>query len=138
MPCIILEALRITSLPKTLFRKAMQDVVINGYTIPKGWAVVLHLLGMRLDSDLFPDPLTFNPWCWEEASAAKIASTLLPFGGGPRYCPGSELAKLEASIFLHHLVTKYNWELAGDDKTSWFPDTSLSGHLPLKLTDRKQ
>lgn len=30
-----------------------------------------------------------------------------PFGGGQRLCPGIDLARLEASIFLHHLVTQF-------------------------------
>jgi len=30
-----------------------------------------------------------------------------PFGGGQRLCPGLDLARLEASIFLHHLVTQF-------------------------------
>ena len=29
------------------------------------------------------------------------------FGGGLRYCVGSELAKLEMGVFLHHFVTKF-------------------------------
>ena len=30
-----------------------------------------------------------------------------PFGGGQRLCPGLDLSRLEASIFLHHLVTNF-------------------------------
>ncbi|KAK4395129.1 3-epi-6-deoxocathasterone 23-monooxygenase CYP90D1 [Sesamum angolense] len=30
-----------------------------------------------------------------------------PFGGGQRLCPGLDLARLEASIFLHHFVTQF-------------------------------
>lgn len=32
-----------------------------------------------------------------------------PFGGGQRLCPGLDLARLEASIFLHHLVTNFRY-----------------------------
>lgn len=34
-------------------------------------------------------------------------SNFTPFGGGQRLCPGLDLARLEASIFLHHLVTQF-------------------------------
>jgi Cytochrome P450 len=35
-------------------------------------------------------------------------STFMPFGGGQRLCPGLDLARLEAAIFLHHLVTTFS------------------------------
>lgn len=33
----------------------------------------------------------------------------MPFGNGTHACPGNELAKLEISVLLHHLTTKYRW-----------------------------
>ncbi|KAF7843474.1 3-epi-6-deoxocathasterone 23-monooxygenase isoform X2 [Senna tora] len=35
------------------------------------------------------------------------SSIFTPFGGGLRLCPGLDLSRLEASIFLHHLVTQF-------------------------------
>jgi cytochrome P450 len=57
----------------------------------------------------------------------------LAFGGGPRLCPGADFAKLEISIFLHHLVTKYQWELCGGDEVSYFPVPKLSKGLQLRV-----
>lgn len=34
-------------------------------------------------------------------------NTFLPFGNGVHACPGSELAKLEMFVLLHHLTTSY-------------------------------
>jgi len=31
----------------------------------------------------------------------------LPFGYGSRYCPGSDLSKLEITIYLHHFLLNY-------------------------------
>ncbi|KAK0597603.1 hypothetical protein LWI29_026813 [Acer saccharum] len=38
-----------------------------------------------------------------------------PFGGGPRLCPGNELARVELSVFLHHLITRFSWVPAEED-----------------------
>ncbi|KAK9943983.1 hypothetical protein M0R45_009569 [Rubus argutus] len=39
--------------------------------------------------------------------ACLIPFSFLGFGSGQRMCPGINLAKLEISVFIHHLVCKY-------------------------------
>ncbi|GJN02624.1 hypothetical protein PR202_ga19994 [Eleusine coracana subsp. coracana] len=56
-----------------------------------------------------------------------------PFGGGPRLCPGSELAKIEAAFFLHHLVLNYRWRINGDDIPMAYPYVEFQRGLPIEI-----
>lgn len=57
----------------------------------------------------------------------------MSFSGGPRLCPGAELAKMEMAVFLHHLVQKFTWELAEHDYPVSFPFLGFPKHLPIKV-----
>lgn len=60
-------------------------------------------------------------------------NNFLPFGGGPRLCAGSELAKLEMAVFIHHLVLNYHWELADMDQAYAFPFVDFPKGLPIRV-----
>jgi cytochrome P450 family 26 subfamily A len=62
----------------------------------------------------FPDPDKFEPSRFEGAGPA--AFTFVPFGGGPRMCPGNEFARMEIALILHHLVTRFSWTLVHPDE----------------------
>ncbi|KAL4368717.1 hypothetical protein GQ457_05G032040 [Hibiscus cannabinus] len=58
------------------------------------------------------------------------------FGGGPRLCPGYELARVEISVFLQHLVTQFSWVPAEEDKLVFFPTTRTQKRYPINLRRR--
>lgn len=105
---VIDETLRVVTFSFVVFREATKDVNISGYTIPKGWRLLVWFRGVHLDSEVYPDPMQFDPSRWDNFTAK--AGTFLPFGGGGRMCPGNDLAKLEISIFLHYFLLHYKLE----------------------------
>ncbi|XP_059435044.1 ent-kaurenoic acid oxidase 1-like [Corylus avellana] len=105
---VIDEALRVITFSLTVFREAKTDVNIGGYTIPKGWKVLVWFRSVHLDPETFPNPKEFNPSRWDDYTPK--AGTFLPFGAGSRLCPGNDLAKLEISIFLHYFLLHYRLE----------------------------
>lgn len=108
--CVINETLRVANIIGGIFRRTTSDVDINGYTIPKGWKIFASLRAVHMNEENFKDARIFNPWRWQQnnkGSTCTSSSVFTPFGGGPRLCPGYELARVSISVFLHHLVTQY-------------------------------
>jgi cytochrome P450 len=75
-------------------------------------SIVMPLLTHASDGDdrRYPDPGVFAPERWLSPSAPhpEDASPFLPFGGGPRFCPGRNLALMEMTMVVamvcHHFV----------------------------------
>ncbi|XP_010095101.2 cytochrome P450 90A1 [Morus notabilis] len=136
--CVVNETLRIANIISGVFRRAMTDINIKGYTIPKGWKVFASFRAVHLEQEHFKDARTFNPWRWQNNSGGTSSSVnvFTPFGGGPRLCPGYELARVELSVFLHHLTTGFNWVPAEEDKLVFFPTTRTQKRYPIIVQRR--
>ncbi|THU66380.1 hypothetical protein C4D60_Mb05t13540 [Musa balbisiana] len=130
---VINETLRCGNIVKFVHRKALKDVRYKEYLIPCGWKVLPVLSAVHLDSSLHGNPQEFHPWRWEgynQTSTKKFT----PFGGGPRLCPGSELAKVEVAFFLHFMVLNFRWKLEGEEDIPMaYPYVEFPRGLPLEI-----
>ncbi|KAG6436583.1 hypothetical protein SASPL_101484 [Salvia splendens] len=138
--CVVNETLRVANIISGVFRRAITDVTIKeSYTIPKGWKVFASFRGVHMDNHHFKDARVFNPWRWQNYSEATSTINMFnPFGGGPRRCPGAELARVELSVFLHRLVTQFSWEAIEQDKLVFFPTTRTQKRYPITIQRLKQ
>ncbi|KAJ6754341.1 CYTOCHROME P450 26 [Salix purpurea] len=127
---VIYESMRCGNVVKFLHRKATQDVHYKEYFIPSGWKVIPVLSSPHLDPSLHESPLKFNPWRWKNQETRK---KVMPFGGGPRLCPGAELAKVEIAFFLHHLVLNYRWKIREDEFPVAYPYVEFRRGLLLEV-----
>ncbi|KAJ6692529.1 CYTOCHROME P450 FAMILY ABA 8'-HYDROXYLASE [Salix purpurea] len=107
---VILESLRMASIISFTFREAIVDVEYQGCLIPKGWKVLPLFRNIHHNPEFFPDPHIFDPSRFE---TAPKPNTFMPFGNGVHACAGNEIAKLEMLILIHHLVTRFRWEVVG-------------------------
>lgn len=126
---VINEALRCGNVVKFLHRKALKDIKFTEFQIPAGWKVLPVLAGVHLDESLYKDALEFNPWRWQ----SSYAKPFMPFGGGPRLCPGSELAKVETAFFIHHLILNFRWKVEEKDCALAYPYVEFEKGLPIVI-----
>ncbi|CAK9272040.1 unnamed protein product [Sphagnum jensenii] len=106
----------------------------SGYVAPKGWKVIRAIREAQHDPANYENPKQFNPW--HHGQQNLNPANRLPFfgfGGGARLCPGADLAWLEILVFLHQLVTKFQWELCREDVESYFPLPKLSKGLQINV-----
>jgi cytochrome P450 len=107
MPSAIEEVLRWAS-PILYFRRtATEDVELDDKTIREGDKVATWFISGNYDESVFPEPLKFD--------VAREPRGHVAFGGGgPHFCLGASLARLENEVVWSELLARgLRFELAG-------------------------
>ncbi|XP_019199688.1 PREDICTED: beta-amyrin 28-oxidase-like [Ipomoea nil] len=127
------EALRIFPPGQGAFREAVTDFTYAGFTIPKGWKTFWSVYSTHKNPKYFPEPEKFDPSRFEGSGPAPY--TYVPFGGGPRMCPGKEYARLAVLVFIHNVVTNFKMKkLVPDEKIVYHTSPIPLNALPVRLT----
>lgn len=93
------EILRWSSPVLHFRRTATRDFELGGKTIRAGDKVVVWYVSANFDEEVFADPLRFD--------VARRPNPHITFGGGgPHYCLGAYLAKLEVQVMFDGLLPR--------------------------------
>lgn len=98
--------------PYIATRLATRTVTINGYTIPEGTKIVYNSWLVHRDSEIWPDPLRFDPDRFREGADIDPCA-FAPFGLGERRCLAYQLAPLEMKMIICDLLLRYRIKLIG-------------------------
>jgi cytochrome P450 len=104
------EAMRLKPVAPLLFFESNEAARVGEVEIGPKTPVAALMRPAGLDPALFPDPLGFRPerWIGGDAEQLKAAQrVLMPFGGGPRFCPGRYLALLEIRMVASMLARNF-------------------------------
>lgn len=106
MPAAIAEGLRFNGIVQFIQRLAVEDVDVDGVTIPKGAMVTMFFASGNRDSRRFADPDHFDMFRTDNDVTKAFGGNAehLGFGGGPHVCLGMQTTKLELEIAVNLLL----------------------------------
>jgi cytochrome P450 len=119
LAAVVHETLRLKGPAPFVALSAARAVTLSDIEVPAGTPIFVLLRQIALQSPAFPDPERFDPQRWlaadSSAARAELARASMPFGAGPRVCPGRQLALLECALLISALVKRFDLELATTD-----------------------
>ncbi|NCP11221.1 MAG: cytochrome P450 [Sphingomonadales bacterium] len=114
------EALRLIPPVPAIPRRALADFEFQGYRIPAGTQLGINPAFTHHMEEYWPEPEKFDPMRFEpEQVRGRHKYAWVPFGGGAHMCLGLHFAYMQAKIFLHHLLTTHQIEIAPGYKPDW-------------------
>ncbi|ESO85928.1 hypothetical protein LOTGIDRAFT_130075, partial [Lottia gigantea] len=113
LTCVINESLRLYPPVTTYFRQAINDDIINGYSIPAGTIIGLSISGLHRHPDNWKDPEKFIP---ERFLEDTDINKFMPFAAGPLMCIGKRFAMAEMQTVLILLLRKFRFKKIPDYK----------------------
>jgi cytochrome P450 len=123
------EILRWSSPVLHFRRTATRDVEVGGQTIRAGDKIVIWYVSANFDEEVFADPLRFD--------VGRRPNPHVTFGGGgPHFCLGAHLAKLEVQVMFDELLPRLaDIELLGPAERMRTNFTNALKRMPVRVTE---
>ena len=111
-------------------RTATRDAELHGQQIKTGDKVVTWYISANFDPEVFPDPHTFD--------VTRSPNDHVTFGpGGPHFCLGAHLARLETKILFQELIPRLDTiELTGPVERIRSNFVNGVKRMPVRVTTR--
>jgi cytochrome P450 len=126
LPSAVEELLRFDGPVQATVRVALEDVAIDGLTIPAGALVLVNIGAANHDPDVFENP--------DQLDVARDPNPHLAFGFGTHFCLGAPLARLEATLAFDALTRRFPKLTLLDDAPEYRPNPVLRGLKRLEVS----
>src|SRR5690606_25593220 len=98
-----------------ILMEAIENTIVQNIEIPKGTAIMIQNKVPQTNPEYLKDPDIFIPERWL-ATECPVHGNHNPdaihvFGGGPRYCPGKNLAVHEMKMALSMICQNFDFDL---------------------------
>jgi cytochrome P450 len=120
-------------------RRAVEDVVIGDYEVPRRTIVVMSQYVIHRDEKFWPAAEEFRPerWLDEAAKAARPKFAYFPFGGGARTCIGESFAWAEGVLMLAVMAQRWRMEPVAGHPIAMNPTVTLRPKHGLRMIVRE-
>ena len=128
LPSAVEEMLRFVTPVMNFRRQATEDVEIGGQVIKEGDKVVFFHISANRDETVFEDADRFD--------IGRKPNPHMAFGGGgPHFCLGANLARMEIVVMFEHLLDRLP-DLHVDGKVERLQSNFINGvkHLPVAFS----
>ena len=128
LPSAVDEMLRFVTPVMNFRRTAMVDTELSGTKIAAGDKVVFFHASANRDEDIFGDPDTFD--------VGRDPNPHIAFGGGgPHFCLGTNLARMEIRVMFEHLLDRMP-DIRQDGEVQRLQSQFINGvkHIPVAFT----
>ncbi len=106
------------------FLEPYEDVTIQDVFVPKGTPILALNAHLGTQEANFCEPQEFRPERWLQSAGtldgAHNTKAFMPFGSGPRFCPGRHLAMMQIKMFTAMLCRDF--ELARPQESASMED----------------
>jgi cytochrome P450 len=106
------EAMRLKPVGPINVVEALKDTVVAGVAVPRKTLIICVLRHDAMSEKYFEQARAFKPERWLEGQGLGATSNAkrvsMPFGAGPRVCPGRYLALLEIKLAMAMLLTAFD------------------------------
>jgi cytochrome P450 len=135
------ETMRLKPVGPFLPLQALKDTVVGDVAVPEGSVVISLLRHDSIDDAHVPEAGSFRPerWLGEDGLSPSSAKRIsMPFGAGPRMCPGRYLALQEMKMVLLTLLTRFDIEFVGTEDGGEPAERLMFAMAPVGLRMRLQ
>lgn len=112
------ETMRIKPVAPLMLFEPLENTSIGKYKFNKGRRLLVQMRQPAMDDQYFSNAQEFNPNRWlklEKCPMKHEVKGFMPFGSGPRFCPGRNLAFTEIKMVIAMLVSNFTFSVKNSE-----------------------